>query len=286
MADVAEQLTDEELEQKGFDARTDELVPESPDNPLEHDEEPVIPPELEEQGEAAAVAEAETPAEEARAVEAFIGDLTAEQVLEKLGRIDSISDDVFEKVSAKVFGKFGEIGQQLKALQDREIRFDPEKLSKLKEVDEGVAEALKEDLAEAFQGYSFNREELSEALYEKLRGESHAEMQISLLAINRPDAAELSKSEDFGKWYYGVADQAVRDTFDKWDSGEELNAAAMVNAYQQFDSWKADQAKATSAKQDAIEKSVESTTRSTAPPARRPMTEDEAFAARAKELTK
>lgn len=285
MNDVAEQLTDEELEQKGFDARTDELVPDAPENPL-GEEEPVLPPELEEKGEAAAVAEAETPAEEAKAVEAFIGDLTAEQVLEKLGRIDSISEDVFEKVTAKVFGKFGEIGQQLKALQDREIRFDPEKLSKLKEVDEGVAEALKEDLAEAFQGYSFNREELSDALYEKLRGETHAEMQISLLAINRPDAAELSKSEEFGKWYYGVADQNVRDTFDKWDSGQELNAAAMLNAYQQFDSWKAEQQKATTTKQEALQKSVESPTRSTTPPARRPMTEDEAFAARAKELNK
>lgn len=307
------QKTDEELESAAFDARTSELYPDPGPGPLdvadEGSDEPVLPPEIEagsagaegtggesdlgDAADAAAVESASTPDEEAQAVKAFIGDLTDEQVLEKLKRIDEmdgLADSVFEKVSSRVFGKFGEIGQQIQSLQDREFRFDPEKLTNVKELDDGLAEALTKDLKEAFSGQSFDRDELIEQVGAKNLAEMDRRMNVNLLAAMVPNAPQISQKEEFADWFFKVAGHETREVFENWDNGTELNAPRMIAAYAQFNAWEAEQKAAEQSqkatKDDAVARSVETTKRSAAPAARRHMTEEEAFAARSKEISK
>ena len=268
----------EALEEEAFNASVNSLVPDSEPSPLEDKEQETVNPVVEEK---AADAEAEAVAE---AIKPFIGDMSEEQVLELLGKVSGMESNVFEKVSQKVFGKFGEIGQQLKALNEREFRFDPEKLSKLKEVDEGIAEALASDLKEAFSGQQFDGEAVLNDFKTSLMSDLNPYIEERLLTALAPDADEIVKTDEFSEWFFKEAKQDVRDNFDAWDKRERMDGVAMAGAFKAFGDWKdAKNVKAT-AKQDNLKRAVESSkTPSAAPTGAQPMSEEEAFNTRLNE---
>lgn len=268
----------EALEEKAFNANVDSLVPEATTNPLEDvaEETNDNAPEKEE-AEAAAEAVAE-------AIKPFIGEMSEEDVLSALESIPNLEGAVFEKVSQKVFGKFGEIGQQLKALNEREFTFDPEKLTKLKEVDEGIAEALAEDLKGAFSGQQFDSEAVVSDLKTSIMADLNPYMEQRLLTALAPDAGEIVQTDDFNTWFFKEATQEVRDTFESWDKRERMDGVAMAGAFAQFGEWKGKAAKAAAVKQTTLKRSVEEKKGpSQVAPAQREMTEAEAFNARLKE---
>lgn len=287
--------TNESLEEKGFNASVDSLVPEASPNPLEDKIETGGDLKAEE-AKAGAVeeggkSEAEVDAEAekvADAIKPFIGEMSEEQVLEMLGKVDGMESAVFDKVSAKVFGKFGEIGQQLKELQEREFTFDPEKLTKLKEVDEGIAEALADDLKEAFKGQQFDSGAVLDTFKETLMGDLNPYIEQRLLAALVPTVDEVVKTDEFSDWFFNEADQGVRDTFKAWDDRERMDGVQMAQAFKAFEAFKTGKASAAekkaAVKKDVLARSVEEVKGSGATTAtRRAMTEEEAFNARLSE---
>ena len=141
----------ETLENKGFNAAVSELVPTEPNHPLET----VKDEGGEDTGEVTQGTEEEekdTPSEQM-----FIGEFSEADVLSRLTKMDGLEAAIMEAVTQKVMGKFGDVGQQLKALQERGgVSFDPNKLVALKELDEGMAIAIGKDLAEAISTQSFD----------------------------------------------------------------------------------------------------------------------------------
>ena len=268
----------EALEEEAFNASINSLVPESEPTPLEDKVEEAVTPTVEEEktdAEAEAVAEAIKP---------FIGDMSEDQVLDLLGKVSGMESDVFEKVSQKVFGKFGEIGQQLKALNEREFRFDPDKLSKLREVDEGIADALASDLKEAFSGQQFDGEAVLNDFKTSLMGDLNPYIEERLLTALEPNANEIVKTDEFSEWFFKEAKQDVRDSFDAWDKRERMDGVAMASAFKAFGNWKDAKSAKASVKQDNLKRAVESSkTPSAAPLGKQAMTEDEAFNTRLKE---
>lgn len=273
-----DEVEEEALEEKAFNASVDSLVPEATTNPLEDVVEETNDPAPEEK-------ETEAAAEKVvEAIKPFIGEMSEEDVLSALGSIDGMESAVFEKVSQKVFGKFGEIGQQLKALNEREFTFDPEKLTKLKEVDEGIAEALAADLKDAFSGQQFDSEAVVNDLKTSIMADLNPYMEQRLLTALAPDAGEIVQTDDFNTWFFKEATQEVRDTFESWDKRERMDGVAMAGAFAKFDEWKGKAAKAAAVKQTTLERSVEEKKGpSQVTPARQEMTEAEAFKARLKE---
>jgi len=281
------------LEEKGFNAAVDSLVPESTPNPLGESgetDDSNLPPEPQNAGgdeseisDKAADAKAEEIVQEA---EKFLGDMTAEEVLEVIGRIDGLEDKVYEKVSTRVFGKFGEIGQQLKALQERKLKIDPEKLTKLKEIDDGIYQALAQDLPNAIEAQDFDTDAVKDDLRKAVLAEVAPQIEIRLLSGLVPNAAKIAKTKDFETWYWDVAPPEVRETFKNWDEGTQMDGVAMAQAFKDYETYQATKAEKVAAKQEAVSKSVETTRSSSAPSARRHMTEDEAFAARTRESSK
>lgn len=280
------------VEEQAFNAAVNALNPGEGKNPLEGEmipekEEEKKEGEVEGEGEKGGEKEETTPpaadpAEETP--EAFLGDLTADEVLEYIQKIDGLEESLYEKVSQKVFGKMGDLGRQLKALQEREFTFNPDKLTKLNEIDEGIAAALKEDLAGAFSGQSFDSESVMEDLRKSVFEKMNPYVEERLMKALAPNAEQVVKTKEFGEWYFDHAKQDVRDTFEAWDSQSRMDGIAMAQAFKQFDEWKDSQKKAKEEKRANLNKAVEEKPSKTPPKARQSMTEEEAFAARMKEV--
>ena len=247
--------------------------------------------EEEEEGKEEIVATAEASGEEeatptVEEVKAFIGEMSEEDVLGLLGQVDGLEGRVYESVSAKVYGKFGDVGRQLKALQEREFKFDPAKLNKLKEVDEGIAEALASDLSEAFSGQSFDSEALAKDMRREIMNDFTPYIEQRLLEMNVPDMTEIVQSDAFEKWYYQEAKQEVRDTFENWDNKSNMDGLKMAQAFSQFKNFEKAKETKVVAKKETLARSVEPQKASRkAPASPPPMSEEEAFNARVKETT-
>lgn len=278
----AEVDTEVDAEEKGFNAAIDSLVPEAAPNPLTD-----VSVDESDVGTENVVAGEETSTEdEAEKIPVFLGDMTADQVLAQLGKIDGMEEAIYDKVSQKVFGKFGEIGNRLKALQEREFKFDPDKLAKLREVDPGIAEALSEDLTGAFSGQSFDQEAVADSLRQSIVGDINPYVEQRLLTALVEDAGTIVKSEEFSSWFFDHASQGVRDTFAAWDDHSQMDGVKMANAFGQFATWKSDKADAKNVKEDKLSRSVESSKSGAKPPAARQMSEEEAFNSRINETRK
>lgn len=261
-------------EEAAFNAAVDSLIPESTD-PLGSAFDEKTDEELDKEAD-----------DVVAAAEHFLGDMTAEQVLEKLGQIDGMEEALYEKVSQKVFGKFGEIGQSLKALQEREFTFDPDKLEKLKELDEGIAGALAEDLKNALKGQSFDSDAIVADMKKSIMGDLNPYMEQRLLTALVPDIDQIVKSDEFSKWFFDEAKQEVRDLFQAWDERTQMDGVGMAKAFGEFNSWKEGLKTKAKSKEESLNKSVEDTKAdSKTPAARRTMSEDEAFSARLKETS-
>lgn len=272
---------DEDLETAAFDATVESLVPDPEPNPfsVEEGQEGDVEKDKEKDENLDKTAE-----DIAAAAGHFLGDMTEDQVLEKIQSIDGMEAALFEKVSQKVFGKFGEIGQSLKALQEREFRFDPEKLVKLKELDEGIATALAEDLKEALSGQSIDSDAIIKQLRTEVMSDLNPYVEQRLLAALVPNADELAKSDDFSKWFFKEAKQETRDIFQNWDDQKQMDGIKMAGAFKEFNAYVDAKQSNADTKKDALKKSVEGKKGdSKTPRARQHMTEDEAFAARTSE---
>ena len=278
-------------ERAAFEAAVNGLVPETKEMaivPETGDEQDELPPEGEPRNHLGDESNEETAAEgEAKgsAAEKFqLGGMLEEEIVEKLRRLDQLEDVLYRQVTSKVMGKFGEVNQQLQALQEREIRFDPEKLRRLREVDEDLAKALAEDLSEALKGQQFDRDAVLNDLRGAVVQDVNPYVEQRLLAALVPDAVEIAKSEDFAKWFFEVAPQAVRDTFEAWDAGTMMDGVAMAQAFRKFEEWKRGQEAAKAEKEKVAESAVEESKSGQKTQARAPMTEEEAFLKRLEEM--
>lgn len=272
-----DEIVDEET--KAFNAQVDTLVPEGEPHPLETPVEEKTAEEL-----AAAEGEGEgeitSKEEEETLPEKFLGDMTREEVIAKLALVDDL-----EKTSQKLFGKFGEVGQSLKALQEREFHFDPSKLEKLKIVDEGIAAALESDLAAAFSGQQFDPTGVVDDLRTTLVGEINPYVEQRLLQSIVPDAETISQSDEFSDWFFNHAGQEIRDTFEAWDSKSKLDGIAVAQAYVEFEDFQQAAANTAKAEKERLARSVEDTGNTgKAGSAKQSMTEEEAFNTRLKEV--
>jgi len=285
LSPVAPVESTEDLEEKGFNAATDALIPDADASPLEDPTEPQASVGATEGGAEKTDAETEQAAEEvAAAIKPFIGELSEDQVLEMLGNIEGMESTVYEKVAQKVFGKFGEIGQQLKALNEREFTFDPEKLTKLREVDSGIADALADDLKEAFKGQQFDGDAVLNDFKQSLMGDLNPYIEERLLTALAPDAGSIVKTDEFNEWFFKEAKQDVRDAFESWDKRERMDGVAMAAAFTEFNTWKGAKAEKAVSKKTALKRSLDDgKTTNAVPAARRPMTEEEAFNTRLNE---
>lgn len=253
---------DQEEEETAFNAATDSLVPEFLENPMEEREEPS--------------------SEKKEAVRYFLGEMTEEQALEALTSVDS----KIEAAASKIFGKFGEVNQRIQELQGREFTFDPEKLAKTKELDEGIAAALAEDLKGAFAGSQLNIEELTESVQSKADAIALARMEERFLSLHVPNAQEISQKPEFARWFHSTATDEVRDTFKAWDEGSKLDSIGMIKAFQDFEAFEQAEAAKRVTATAALKGSTEERQSSSGSVARRILSEEEAFASRSKELNK
>jgi hypothetical protein len=278
----AEEVIDEEGEERGFNAAVDGLVPEPAPNPLEPEE-----PKAEE--EKPEEPSGENP-KESSAEKFVLGGMTEDEIVEKLKRLDELErleEQLYEKVSTKVMGKFGEVQQKIQALQEKEFRFDPEKLQKIREVDEGLAEALAADLSEALSGQQLDKDAVLAELKSAVAADVNPYVEQRLLSALVPDAPQIAQSDEFAEWFFNVAPQSVRDVFEAWDKQTHMDGVMMARAFQQFDSWKAERAKEEEEKQKALETATEPDRTPTKPSTgRTPMTEEEAFLKRLEEVNK
>lgn len=247
-------------EEKAFNAATDSLFPEPPENPLER--------------------KVET--EEAAAKKYFLGEMTEEDVLARLQKLDEL-EKMEERISSRLFGKIGEVNRDLQSLKEKEFRFDPEKLVKVKELDESIANALSEDLSAALAGQQFDREGITQSLKESLLGDVNPYVEERLLFGLVPDIDEIKDSDEFKKWFFEKAPDTVRDTFKAWDDGTKYDGVAMARAFAQFKDYRAAQEAQKATKRDVLESGVEERKGKSSTSTRRPMSEEEAFNARLKE---
>ena len=259
----------EELEEKGFQAAVDSLVPETEKHPLEDE----VPGETETEGEAAGEEEEILP-------EKFLGDFTKEEVLAKLQLLDELQSN-----TQKIFGKFGEVNQTLKDLQGKEFKFDPSKLVKLKELDEGLANALQEDLAGAFSGQQFDPNGAVDALKQAVLADVNPYVEQRLLRSIVPDAETITQTEEFSNWFWNQADDSIRNAFKAWDEKTEMDGLAIARAFMEFEQFQETATAAANAKADSLRKSAEDRRAGGgAPQGRKTMTEEEAFNTRLKEV--
>lgn len=280
-------------ETAAFNAATEALVPEPKHDPLnlkgeeegKDKDEGKAKDEEKDKDEEKTAEELDKEAEDiAAAAKHFLGDMTQDQVLEKIQSIDGMEAALFEKISQKVFGKFGEIGQSLKALQEREFSFDPEKLVELTKLDEGIAKALAEDLKNAFSGHSFDSEAVIKNLHKEVLADLNPYVEQRLLTALVPDVDKITKTDEFSAWFFKEATAEVRETFQNWDDRNQMDGVKMADAFKQYDAFVEGQKSEKDTKADALKKSVESKKGDTKSHRQRQhMTEDEAFDARTKE---
>ena len=292
MADAKVDVTKEEQdEERGF-LQASGLMPEAEKSPLETQEDVQVetadPVDLggETKGEEGASAPTGDDAAAIAAEEKFfLGEMTAEQVLEKLQSLEGMSDRVSEQVASRVFGKFGEVNQRLTELQGRELEFDQDALAKVKEVDESLYDALMEGLPKAFKGRQVDMEALKKAARDEVLGDLVPLVEQRLLDSLVENPQEIVKTKEFADWFFKVAPQSVRDTFDNWDKKQNLDGLAMARAFKSFDAFQEAERKTKEAKSSALKMSTEDKKATPTTVARRTLTEEDAFAARAKELT-
>lgn len=305
---------DESLEQQALDARMAELAneqeaagssnptagPREGDiaNPLTAGATEEPQPEPEETGQ-------NTPKD---SPEYFIGEMTADEVLEVLGKAKGLDLDAIEtRLQQKLMGRFGEFGRELKQIREaatREWQFDPKVLEPLKELDEGVYEALAKGLQQGLKIQSLDAASVIRPIVgETLEGQIstlsalvHDRTEERLVESFVPNYLDLSEEKDFVPWLKANATPDALQAFIDWDDDKtqgKRNATQLISTYRQYESHKAAEAeKAEAAKQKA--EANKDTLRRTAekgggaqPPVReRQMSEEEAFERRLKELEK
>jgi len=251
-------------EEKGFNAATDSLVPEGTPGPFDKVEDGGESITIEEKETSPDVDEKKVEEEKEEAiteeVKKFLGDLSEEEVIAKLGQIDTVGSDIYERVSQRVFGKFGEIG-----------------------LDEAMHEALTADLAAAFSSQQLDTEAVMTSLREAVVAEMIPRNERSILDAFVPNAQQISQTQEFADWFFNKAPQKTREVFANWDNGTSMSGAGMVQGFHQYADFVTAETTSAAAKTKSLKRSVEDPKGGKAPVARAAMSEEEAFLARMKE---
>ena len=106
---------------------------------------------------------AEGESEGADVPEYFLGELTSDEVLERLNASSGLPSQL-KALESRAFGKMGSMEEVLKNLQKNvptSVNFDSEKLAKIREYDPNLADAIAADLAEAVQVNPLSEETLA-----------------------------------------------------------------------------------------------------------------------------
>lgn len=173
--------------------------------------------------------------------------------VQKAAQIDELNERL-KNTRDTAFGKMGQLEQTIRELaanasasRGAPVQLSKDTFKRLAEVfdDEGVAEALAEDLA----GLQFEKPDLSEfsktvaeslreSLLPELKQELSQDFEVKLLTFLHSDWQEIRDSEEFAHWRTTLKpeDQAVLDT--SWDG------ATLAQAFTQFKTWRDKRAEA------------------------------------------
>lgn len=162
-----------------------------------------------------------------------------------------------EKLSSKMFGKFGEVQRSINELKanpaGQPLKLTTEKLKRLHAEYPEMAAILAEDLSEVLTAPAgtFTKDEVDRIVSEKLT-EKSAEVELKLLTIAHPDWYENRHSPDFSIWLSTLPQNVSEAVQSSQDS------TFLAKAFTGFKAWKgaaqeakraADEAAAAAAKQ-------------------------------------
>lgn len=226
--------------------------------------------------------------------------LTVDEVVSQLGQIEGIRDEVAERVTQSVMGKFGEIGRDLKELRERgvqEVGFDPAALEGLKGIDEPLYQALIEALPKGLKGAKYDVDASVKPIVEEMLrdqlGEAAAMISdstaVRLVESMQPDYPQILKEKEFADFLdrRGRSDSSVLGAFQRWNDDEHLewnDPQRMLTTFQAYTRERAEAKAKAAAKADALKRATVSDDKAAAPVTQPILDEDGAFEARLKEL--
>lgn len=242
--------------------------------------------------------ELSSPPPSSEAPETFLGEWTADQVIEKLSSLDVAE----ERLLNRLMGHLGPVGRKIKALEEalasssKDVTFDVEAFAPLKSLDEGIYDAIVKGMEKGFKVQDTS-DRIRPFIEEKVKGAQEAfelslrdAVETRLLETIMPNYLEISGSPGFTDWILKNQPAEIVQAFRDWDSAEGVgkkNAGALLSGYRAFSSWRSESDAQKKSREDALKRSAVSGKSQGAVPRQKPtsaMTEDEAFEARMKEI--
>lgn len=175
----------------------------------------------------------------------MFGKYTEDEAIALLDRISEV--DKLKEREAKVFGTLGSLKQQLDQLRSQPSQVSAARIdTTLRRVSAEypeMAEALREDLAEALQGgQGFDSSAMERSFNEQLEKVEKKNEQ-KLLSVMHPDWRKIPASQEFAQWKGTLSPDELQVVDDSWD------AISVGESLSRFKAWKTHTTQAAQAKQ-------------------------------------